>query len=107
MRSNAVCSLFAPLASVALFAFALLPVAGCVADAGGDPDDTDKMRTSSDIGVGSSEGAMLAAIPAARCRTTRGFRNCVVGEELPGRTVTTFALDRQRITAISIGLIID
>lgn len=68
---------------------------------------SDKMRTPSDIGVGSSEGAMLASVPGARCRTTRGFRNCVVEGELAGKAVTTFALDRQRITAVSIGLIID
>jgi len=62
-----------------------------------------RQRTRRGIGVGSTVVAIHARIRGVRC--TRG--HCYVGKFLPGRRVTEFFLRRGRVSAITVGFVID
>lgn len=64
-------------------------------------------RTSHRVGVGSTERNVRRNVRGARCQTVRPFRYCVVGRELPGRTVTVFDIRRGRVSRVTLGIIID
>jgi hypothetical protein len=68
-----------------------------------------RQRTRSGVGVGSSEAAVRAGIPGVRCRTEFGFRHCWRGRFRAGKRVTdlTFGGRNRRVTAVSIGFVID
>ncbi len=66
-------------------------------------------RTRSGIGVGSSEADVRAGIAAVRCRTEFGSRHCWKGRFRAGERVTDFTigLPDRRVTAVTIGFVID
>ena len=66
-------------------------------------------RTTSGVGVGSTETYLRARLRGERCRTEGGFRRCVIGRELPGRIVTSFAVSptSRRVTSVVVGRVID
>lgn len=66
-------------------------------------------RTTSGVGVGSTETYLRARLRGETCRTDGSFRRCVIGRELPGRIVTSFAISRttDRVTSVVVGRVID
>lgn len=64
-------------------------------------------RTSRGVGVGSSERYVRRRVRGARCRTQYGSRFCRVGRLLPRRRVTSFLIERNRVTRVGIGFVID
>jgi hypothetical protein len=64
-------------------------------------------RTSRGVRVGSHERSVRRNVRGVRCSTFMRFRNCVVGREEPGRTVTNFFIRRERVARITLGIIID
>ena len=64
-------------------------------------------RTSRGIGVGSTEAALRAEHPRARCETFVGLRSCHIGRFEPGRTVTDFLLRDGHVTRVTVGIVID
>jgi hypothetical protein len=66
-------------------------------------------RTAQGVGVGTSETYLRAALRGEVCRTQFGFRSCVIGQELPGRIVTSFSISRttMRVTSVTVGRVID
>ena len=60
-------------------------------------------RTARGIGVGSPVTAVRARVAGVRC--TRG--HCLVGKLLPGRRATDFFLRKGRVSAITVGFVID
>ena len=67
-----------------------------------------RQRTSTGVGVGSTERAVRRGVRNVRCRTEYGFRRCSVGTFAPGRVVTDFVIStRGRVKRISLGRVID
>lgn len=66
-----------------------------------------RQRTSRNVGVGSSERTVRRRVRGVRCRTFLRFRDCVVGRELPGRTVTSFSIRRGKVVRVTLGIVID
>ena len=64
-------------------------------------------HTGRDVGVGSTEAQLKAGVRNVRCRNTPGFKICAGGRFLPGRTVTDFRLRNGRVSAVTIGFVID
>lgn len=66
-------------------------------------------RTAAGIGVRSRERFVREKVRGVRCATEFGVRACTVGRLEPGRTVTTFRIDRStgRVTRVSLGRVID
>jgi hypothetical protein len=61
-------------------------------------------RTNRGAGVGSTRAALLAAHPSVTCPDAL---HCVVGREVPGRTVTAFLLRRGAVRQVVVGYVID
>jgi hypothetical protein len=56
----------------------------------------------------STESALRAAYPGARCRTEfGGFRHCWIGRFEPGRRVTDFRISTGLVRSILVGFVID
>ncbi len=64
-------------------------------------------QTASGVGVGSTKSQVKAKVPNVTCKNESGFKHCFVGAFLPGRTVTDFRLRNGRVSAVSIGFVID
>jgi hypothetical protein len=64
-------------------------------------------RTTRGVGVGSPESYVKSAVPGVTCKTESGFRNCTLGQALPGRIVTTFRIVNGRVASVSVGRVID
>jgi hypothetical protein len=66
-------------------------------------------RTRGGVGVGSSEATLRARIAGARCRTEFGTRHCWKGRFRAGERVTDFTigLPDHRVTAVTVGFVID
>ncbi|MEX2193877.1 MAG: hypothetical protein WD844_01205 [Thermoleophilaceae bacterium] len=64
-------------------------------------------RTRRGIRVGSHERSLRRNVRGVRCSSFMRFRNCAVGREEPGRTVTSFVIRRDRVARISLGIVID
>lgn len=61
-------------------------------------------RTRSGVGIGSRRSTVARRVRGARC----AGRRCHVGSFRPGRTVTTFFLDRRhRVRAVDMGYVLD
>ena len=69
--------------------------------------DARRFRTRRGVGVGSLEAAVQRGLHGERCRTRRGAGDCLVGMELPGRTVTRLRIAGGRVTDVLIGIVID
>ena len=64
-------------------------------------------RTIGGVGVGSTEARVKAAVPAAKCKTEFGSRQCVVGVLKPGRVITAFAIKRGHVSTVVVGIVLD
>jgi hypothetical protein len=64
-------------------------------------------RTASGVGVGSTEARVKAKVQGAKCTTTVGSRQCIVGVFKPGRTVTVFSIKAGKVRAFVVGIVID
>ena len=65
-------------------------------------------RTSSGVGVGSTERAVDTRVRNSTCKTEFGLRHCYVGSFRPGRRVTDFFISRTgRVTSVTVGIVID
>jgi hypothetical protein len=69
--------------------------------------ESPRYRTRTGVGVGSTEIAAAAGLRGERCSTSGGARVCVIGQELPGRTVTLLRLRGGRVSSVLIGIVID
>jgi hypothetical protein len=69
--------------------------------------ESPRYRTRAGVGVGSTEAAAAAALEGERCSTSGDVRSCVIGRELPGRTVTLLRLRDGRVSSVLIGIVID
>jgi hypothetical protein len=67
-----------------------------------------RQETPAGIHVLSTETALRAAYPGARCRTEfGGFRHCWIGRFQPGRRVTDFRISTGLVRSILVGFVID
>lgn len=67
-----------------------------------------RQETPAGIHVLSTESALRAAYPGARCRTEFGnFRHCWIGRFQAGRRVTDFRISADRVRSILVGFVID
>jgi hypothetical protein len=64
-------------------------------------------RTTRGVGVGSPESYVKSAVPGVTCKTEFGFRNCTLGQALPGRIVTAFRIVNGRVASVTVGRVID
>lgn len=64
-------------------------------------------RTARGVGVGSPERQVAARVTGARCLTESGYRHCYVGRWQAGRVVTDFAIERGRVTRVTVGVVLD
>ena len=66
-------------------------------------------RTTSGVGVGSTETYLKSKLRGETCRTTGGIRDCIIGRESAGEVVTRFTISRRtsRVTSVTIGRVID
>jgi hypothetical protein len=65
-------------------------------------------KTSSGVGVGSSEASLHAHVSGVHCETSSGFRTCEVGQLLPGHRVTSFSIAKAgTIRSVTLGIVID
>jgi len=62
-------------------------------------------RTSSGIGVDSTEAAVRRAYPSVSCGAVGGFRVCRLGNGEPNTRATDFTLGRGRVLQISVKLL--
>jgi hypothetical protein len=62
-----------------------------------------RQRTAKGAGVGSTRGSVLRKVPKVHCDTA----TCTVGQLLSGRRVTSFALSKGKVRAITLGFVID
>ena len=69
--------------------------------------ESSRYRTRKGVGVGSTETAAAAGLSGERCSTSGDVRSCVIGQELPGRTVTLLRMRDGRVASILIGIVID
>lgn len=66
-----------------------------------------RYRTRKGVGVGSTETAAAAGLSGEKCSTSGDVRSCVIGQELPGRTVTLLRLRDGKVSSVLIGIVID
>jgi hypothetical protein len=67
-----------------------------------------RQETPAGIHVLSTETALRAAYPGARCRTEfRNIRHCWIGRFRPGRRVTDFRISTGLVRSILVGFVID
>jgi hypothetical protein len=67
-------------------------------------------RTSNGIGVGSTEAAVAAKLPRARCKASdHGYHHCWIGRfGVAGARVTDFAINTHgRVGRVTVGIVID
>lgn len=64
-------------------------------------------RTPSGVGVGSTRAELRAKVPGIRCQRELGVDHCWVGRFQPGRVVTDFLLRKDRVSRVTIGVVID
>ena len=65
-------------------------------------------RTSSGLGVGSTEKQLRAGLKGLKCETSLGYRTCRLGVLRAGRLVTDFSISRGgKVKRISLGRVLD
>jgi hypothetical protein len=63
--------------------------------------------TTSGIGVGSTEGQVKAKVKGVKCEGVGTARSCHTGEFTAGKTVTDFRIENGKVTAVTVGVVID
>jgi hypothetical protein len=63
-------------------------------------------RTSSGVGVGSTEAA-ADALPGVKCETIVGVRSCHTGSFTAGKRVTDFRIEGGKVTSVTVGVVLD
>jgi hypothetical protein len=69
--------------------------------------ESSRYRTRKGVGVGSTETSAAAGLSGEKCSTSGDVRTCVIGQELPGRTVTLLRMRDGRVSSVLIGIVID
>lgn len=65
-------------------------------------------RTSSGVGVGSTEAQLKAGLKGLKCETSLGYRTCRLGALRAGRLVTDFSISGAgKVKRISLGRVLD
>ena len=64
-------------------------------------------RTSTGVGVGSTEARVKARVRNVKCKTELGSRQCVVGAFKPGRIVTVFSIKAGKVRMVIVGVVLD
>ena len=66
-------------------------------------------RTTSGVGVGSTETYLKAKVTGEVCTSNSGTRTCVVGQESAGQIVTAFRINPAtgRVRSVTVGRVID
>jgi hypothetical protein len=64
-------------------------------------------RTPAGIGVGSGESAVKSKVPGVTCEGVGSSRSCHTGDFKPGKTVTDFRISGGKVTAVTVGIVID
>lgn len=64
-------------------------------------------KTPAGIGVGSTWAQVHAKVSRVRCDGTAVIGTCHVGELLPGRTVTDFAVRNGKVFQVLVGIVVD
>jgi hypothetical protein len=62
-------------------------------------------QTTAGVGVGSTERQVKAGVPHVGCDNWSGHRQCVLGQVLPGRVVTVFAIKKGRVSNVIVGVV--
>jgi hypothetical protein len=64
-------------------------------------------RTTAGIGVGSTESAVKDKVKGVKCEGVGTSRSCHTGEFTAGKTVTDFRIASGKVTAVTVGIVID
>jgi hypothetical protein len=64
-------------------------------------------RTDRGVGVGSTERAVRRRVPGVRCENFASVRSCHTGVFEAGRRITDFLIRRDRVTRVTVGIVID
>jgi hypothetical protein len=64
-------------------------------------------RTTSDIGVGSTEADVVAKVKGVKCEGVGTTRSCHTGNFVAGQKITDFHIDGGNVTTVTVGIVID
>jgi hypothetical protein len=64
-------------------------------------------RTTSDIGVGSSEADVAAKIKGIKCEGVGSTRSCHTGNFVAGQKITDFRIVNGNVASVTVGIVVD
>ena len=64
-------------------------------------------RTTSDIGVGSSEADVVAKIKGVKCEGVGSTRSCHTGNFVAGQKLTDFRIVNGNVASVTVGIVVD
>lgn len=64
-------------------------------------------RTRSGIGPGSTRDELKKQLPKAVCKREFGYDHCYLGKWAPGKRITDFAMEQDRVSRVVVGTVID
>jgi hypothetical protein len=64
-------------------------------------------RTTTGVGVGSTEAEVKAGVKGVTCETFETLRSCHTSDLLPGKRVTDFHFTDGKVARITVGIVID